>query len=743
MAGTDLNLLVQQRQAKIESLQQQQQAVADQLAQINGNASSVEVQLGDRRVSLERAVVELNNFTIPCTLDEPDRAAFTTTRTEIGEDGSEVEVEEFDQAAFDAEYKAYQESVRVAEEAEQERAALEEAVRTATGEVTGYENDLNQLLQAAQAKEDELAAVNSDYNVSMSELDDLNQQINQREQEITTLRTTKTSRDGSTTTTDYDAQTGQAKKQVVRDANGNMVSLDEVYDDNPEHRTLRRIEFDPNNAGNRTVSITRDGVTVVTTVEDEEITSRVATSSLTGNQAVYDGHGNTELVVKAGESPDLIYNKFYGNSEENAQNRQNLIDQFKQKVVSINGQPLPENYEPTDNDLKHYFYKVAGFREQFHTTEELFMKMLPEEEERMEAQGRTRREQADDYANTYMREHRREVRLENGGILQAGQTLTIPTEINPDHPQLQNRDAATERARGNAAERQLQAERAVDRINTQVEEDRQRVFAQAFLDQLNNTYGGYALETQRQNNEGGSTAIDAHFSNAYLERMRQNISGLDANSSFDEIALAIAKGTGAANQDGILLYSDKTGKPLGGSASVYVTGSDIEKLYNDMQRLAANPNDTKLQQSIQQRWDTYTGRRYVVSVSQNRAENNMMGRFVQSVMADAMPGRVSGAVASASTSAMQGNSVGEVILDGVLGTLDGPVGTLKSILTEKAITKIYDVMDSSTDRTEKLKTCLHNISNMNQQEQEHLAEALRGKTPRQQAAILEEYARTH
>ena len=381
-----LSMLVQKKQAKLDSFAQQKQAVEDKLGSLSGDVSAAQVTVGDKQMALSEAVVTLSNFTIPEIIDKPDRASFTSVDAETGE-------EVFDSAAFNAENEKYQESVKAHDEAVIQKKELEDAVKAKTQELAGAEADYKTLVQTAQDKENELSAINSDMNMSMSEIEDLNSQIAELEKaakeeaEAEDAASPKSENEN----TYIDPKTGNKVTETIID--GKVVKSVTVNPDNPNEQTIT--EFN------------EDGVVVTTNTDNGDVTNKYAVSQ-DGNVAEYDGNGNTVITVKAGESANIIYNKFFGKNEENAQNRANLIEQFKQDAIQ-SGKELPEGYNPTDAELKQFFFKVSGFN----------------------ADG---------------------TRLTNGKIVQAGQSLTIPTEIHPDDANLQNRDAKTEKAKGNAAE---------------------------------------------------------------------------------------------------------------------------------------------------------------------------------------------------------------------------------------------------------------------------------------------------
>ena len=171
-----LSMLVQKKQAKLDSFAQQKQAVEDKLGSLSGDVSAAQVTVGDKQMALSEAVVTLSNFTIPEIIDKPDRASFTSVDAETGE-------EVFDSAAYEAENEKYLASVRAHDEAVKQKEELERAVQQKTAEVSGAEAKVSDLTAATQAKEGELASVSSDLDISMSELDGLSAQIKAIEHE--------------------------------------------------------------------------------------------------------------------------------------------------------------------------------------------------------------------------------------------------------------------------------------------------------------------------------------------------------------------------------------------------------------------------------------------------------------------------------------------------------------------------------------------------------------------------------
>jgi len=711
MGSPDLTMLLQQKQTKLQSFEQQKAAVEGELNALGADVSAAEVTLGDKKMSLSEAVVTLSNFTIPDVIDQPDRSAFTSVDAETGE-------EVFDEAAFNAENDRYLESVRVHDEAVKKKAELEAAVDAKTQEVAGAETSYTTLVQTAQSKENELAAIDDNMNISMSEIEDLNEQIRVAEQQEAAAPPepeTKVvkGKDGLTRTYEIDPETGKPTKETVTDANGNVIKTREIDSEDPSVMYIQE---------------RRDDITIDTVAENGTIKSKFATSDA-GNVAEYDGHGNTKIIVKAGESPDVIYNKFYGGGEDNAQNRENLVEQFRQKV-RINGQPVPADYQPTDAQLRQYFYQTAGFEVRTHNDTELFRDMLPRENERRQANGLPPLEGKD--AQAYMDAHRREVRLKGGGILQAGQELSIPTEIHPDDVHLQNRDAETEKARGNAAEAERKAKEDALRLQYTSEQQRMQAFKDALLSELRTNAGVMNSETSALNRQGGSHPMGNAVADYHNEQMQNAISGLDGTSSLSAIAGSVEQATGNGR----------------GTLSVTVSEQDLNNLYHDMQRLASNPDDKELAKSVQDRWDSYTMRNFVGKYNEGRAENNMLGRVLQNFMIDSIgaanPNGIMGnvldgsmAAYSSASSAANGDSFGEALLNSALSFIPY-AGTIKSALTEEVATEVYKKMGNSSSRVE---DCFRRLGDLNQQEQRQLAKMLEGKTAQQQAAILAAYSR--
>ncbi len=669
-----LNILVQRRQAKLDSFEQQKQAVESQLNTLNSNAAAAEVTLGDKKMSLSEAVVTLSNFTIPDIIDQPDRSAFVSNDEETGE-------EVFDSAGFDAADRAYQESVKAHEEAVRQKAELEQAVQAKTQEVAGAEADYNTLVQTAQEKENELAAVDENMNMSMREIEDLNAEIAELEAQKESLPK------GENEYTYIDPQTGMQVTETVIDGK----------------KIVKSVEVDPNNPDAQKVTVFRDdGVTVVTNKDGNEVTSRFALSQ-DGNVAEYDGKGNTVITVKAGESAGIIYNKFFGDNEANAQNRENLIEQFRQKAT-VNGERVPADFNPTEAQLKQFFYKVSGFN----------------------SDG---------------------TRLANGRIIQAGQDLTIPTEIHPDNVNLQNRNAEVEKARGNAAEAERQARAKAAQMAQDAEANQLRAFKDAFVQELKLNAEAMNKETAFLNKDRGSHPSGNIISDEVNRRMQEGVQYSNSKESFDDLAYDVRLATGGRR------FAEGENS-RGGTLSVRVSGQDIEQLYYDAQRLAKEPDNKELARSVQQRWDSYTMRNFVKEYNVGRAEDAMLGRFIQTVTEDLLTAFApEGATktgtyllnsaytavdvgASAAMSAADGNSVGGQIVDMLITNI--PFGsTVKAFFTEKVVTNVYENLGNSQAR---VTSCLRNLANLDQQEQEKLANMLRGKTDEQKARIIEAYS---
>ncbi len=171
-----LNMLYQQKQAKVSSLNEKKNNVSGEVNTLNSDTSAAQVTLEGNQASLADATNALSNFTIPDIIDKPDRASFTNVDTETGE-------EVFDSAAYEAENEKYLASVRAHDEAVKQKEELERAVQQKTAEVSGAEAKVSDLTAATQAKEGELASVSSDIDISMSELEDLSAQIKAIEHE--------------------------------------------------------------------------------------------------------------------------------------------------------------------------------------------------------------------------------------------------------------------------------------------------------------------------------------------------------------------------------------------------------------------------------------------------------------------------------------------------------------------------------------------------------------------------------
>ena len=153
-----LNMLYQQKQAKVSSLNEKKSTVSGEVNTLNSDTSAAQVTLEGNQASLADATNALSNFTIPDIIDKPDRASFTNVDTETGE-------EVFDSAAYEAENEKYLASVRAHDEAVKQKEELERAVQQKTAEVSGAEAKVSDLTAATQAKEGELASVSSDIDI--------------------------------------------------------------------------------------------------------------------------------------------------------------------------------------------------------------------------------------------------------------------------------------------------------------------------------------------------------------------------------------------------------------------------------------------------------------------------------------------------------------------------------------------------------------------------------------------------
>ncbi|MBR1680764.1 hypothetical protein IJ707_03125, partial [bacterium] len=613
---------------------------------------------------------------------------------------SETGKEVFDQTAFDAENVRYQESVRAHDEAVLKKAELEAAVDAKTREVAGAETNYNDLIRIAQDKEAELAAIDSDMDMSMSEIDDLNEQIRLLEETEATEETEKSESgkpkvevfeqsDGTKRTIETDPETGVVSVTIT-DAKGKVLETQTTDVNDPS------IKYSKEYKGN---------VIIDTTTEGDNVTERLAYST-TGNFAEYDGQGNTKITVKAGESANIIYGKFY-TGDANSQNRENLISAFRAS------RGVAADYNPSDKELKQYFYERAGF-------------------------------------------NNNGTKLQSGGILHPGQDLYIPTEINPDDENLQGRDANVEKAKGNRAEiarlRAIEARRLAETkrsetdaasLANETEAAKRKKFTEMLLADMKINCS--ALDSNAAN--GG---VQGYAASRVQKRMGNELEGLTGETSFESLAYSVRKGTGAIN-----MYGDE--RPKGQvKLATYIYESDIEDLYQNMLKLSKDPDNKELRAKVEKQWDKCTMRNFAVGYKTMQATS--IDKFLAAIAVNAVKegakagveellttankfNPVQNAAYAYAASKRDGNSDLEATIDMFIAQVPGGStlkATIKGVIDAKIdLSDIYKAVGNSKER---VKACFENMAALDAESQRALAAQLRGKTPKQKATIIARYA---
>lgn len=164
--NSKLGVLLQQKQKKLESINQQKQAVQDALNMESDKAKNAEVDLGNKKMSLSDAIVALQNHPYK-GMKEPDSG---DAKYEIKD--AEGKSNGYNQAQFDKDMAEFK-------KAEDEYNNLKANVEKTTKEVDLGETALQELVEIAQKKEEELKATDAEYEVTMGDIEDLNKQIDE------------------------------------------------------------------------------------------------------------------------------------------------------------------------------------------------------------------------------------------------------------------------------------------------------------------------------------------------------------------------------------------------------------------------------------------------------------------------------------------------------------------------------------------------------------------------------------
>lgn len=165
--NSKLGVLLQQKQKKLESINQQKQAVENELNQINSAALSSKVKVEDKEMSLSDAIVALQNHPYKKGMKEPDSG---DVKYEIKD--AEGKTNGYNEDLFNKDRAEFEKS-----KAEYEK--LENGVNEQTKELEITKADLDKMMAEAQKKEDELKATGAEYDVTMGDIEDLNKQIDE------------------------------------------------------------------------------------------------------------------------------------------------------------------------------------------------------------------------------------------------------------------------------------------------------------------------------------------------------------------------------------------------------------------------------------------------------------------------------------------------------------------------------------------------------------------------------------
>ena len=438
--------------------------------------------------------------------------------------------------------------------------------------------------------------------------------------------------------------------------------------------------------------------------EDGKVKAKTATSA-NGNTAVYDGKGNTVITVKAGESAGQIYNKFYA-GDNNAENKENLINLFRNQVRTKDGEKLAADYNPSEKELQTFFNQKAGF--------------TPDG-----------------------------TKMKDGGILQAGQELKIPTEIDPDNVNLQGRDASVEKAKGNAAEKERQAfakekaEADARRQEAAKVDEKISDLKQNLIKTLKSNASVYNQENERLNAADGSHVSGNMIYNAHNELLQKAINSLGEDASYDDIAKAISTATG------------------NGALQVKVTGSEIREYLVAKDELRNNPDDAELKAKVNELSSKYSMKDFIETISYNRSGDNKFGKLVLDIEMNAVTsGTTAGAakfgskfgVKVAEKVAEKTLTKGQKVLDvakKVVDQFDAQtfMGDFQSFASgiasdqssEGFLKATVSAIDSHFGGSGLISTAFSNlIDSMTESEKTELASKLDGKSPLEQKKILEE-----
>lgn len=162
-----LSVLLEQKQKKLESINQQKQAVQNELKNINSAAVNAKVNVGEKEVSLSDAIVALQNHPFK-GMKVPDSSAPEYQIKNADKENLGV----YNEAQFEKDMAEFK-------KAEAEYKALEKNVETATEELEIKKEELTEIMAKAEKVEQDLAKNGDDYKVTMGDIEDLNKQIDE------------------------------------------------------------------------------------------------------------------------------------------------------------------------------------------------------------------------------------------------------------------------------------------------------------------------------------------------------------------------------------------------------------------------------------------------------------------------------------------------------------------------------------------------------------------------------------
>ena len=162
-----LSVLLEQKQKKLESINQQKQAVQNELTNINSAAVNAKVNVGEKEVSLSDAIVALQNHPFK-GMKVPDSSAPEYQIKNADKENLGV----YNEAQFEKDMAEFK-------KAEAEYKALEKNVETATEELEIKKEELTEIMAKAEKVEQDLAKNGDDYKVTMGDIEDLNKQIDE------------------------------------------------------------------------------------------------------------------------------------------------------------------------------------------------------------------------------------------------------------------------------------------------------------------------------------------------------------------------------------------------------------------------------------------------------------------------------------------------------------------------------------------------------------------------------------